>query len=70
MRNPEHVGTIIERVMKMMEVARAKRELNMCPICDKPIAEDEFFRDELSRKEFKISGMCQKCQDESFRKEE
>lgn len=26
----------------------------------------ETFRDELSRKEFGISGMCQKCQDETF----
>lgn len=70
MGNPEHVKSILGRVMKIMEVAKAKRELNMCPTCDKPIAEDEFFRDELSRKEFKITGMCQKCQDETFRKEE
>jgi len=24
------------------------------------------FKDELSRKEYKISGLCQKCQDETF----
>ena len=28
------------------------------------------FRDELSRKEFGISGMCQCCQDETFGVEE
>lgn len=26
------------------------------------------FRDALSEKEYRISGMCQKCQDEFFRK--
>lgn len=25
------------------------------------------FRDELSRKEYSISGLCQRCQDEIFR---
>lgn len=33
--------------------------------CGKPIGE---FRDELSRKEYTISGMCQSCQDELFGK--
>ena len=48
-----------------------------CPTCQRKIsAKDENgdskypsgtpFRDELSAKEFKISGMCQKCQDEAF----
>lgn len=27
------------------------------------------FRDDLSRREHKISGMCQKCQDEVFEEE-
>lgn len=36
-----------------------------CPTCgDKVNLED--CRDELSRKEFKISGMCQRCQDKIF----
>lgn len=34
-----------------------------CPICKKEIGE---FKDELSRKEYGISGMCQACQDEIF----
>ena len=34
----------------------------LCPCCQKQINEDEF-KDELSKKEFFISGMCQKCQD-------
>ena len=34
-----------------------------CPICKKEITE---FKDELSRKEYEISGMCQQCQDDIF----
>lgn len=34
-----------------------------CPTCGKPIS---YFRNEISRREFKISGMCQKCQDNVF----
>ena len=37
--------------------------MRYCPLCSSEITE---FRDELSRKEFYISGMCQKCQDETF----
>lgn len=38
-----------------------------CPIpeCQGEIREEDF-RDELSKKEFGISGMCQKCQDSVF----
>lgn len=34
-----------------------------CRTCNEPITD---FRDELSEREFRISGMCQKCQDEVF----
>ena len=34
-----------------------------CTCCGGPAHE---FRDALSRKEFSISGMCQKCQDSVF----
>jgi len=36
-----------------------------CPFCKKQI-DIESFKDELSLKEFAISGLCQKCQDEVF----
>lgn len=35
----------------------------LCATGNHPVGE---FRDELSRKEFGISGMCQNCQDEVF----
>lgn len=34
-----------------------------CVFCKTPATE---FRDELSRKEYAISGMCQNCQDDTF----
>lgn len=36
-----------------------------CPSCKKDINEEDF-KDHLSRKEYKISGMCQECQDDFF----
>lgn len=35
----------------------------VCVLCNQPAIE---FKDELSRKEYTISGMCQKCQDDVF----
>lgn len=37
---------------------------NICTFCNEPIGE---FKDECSKREFQISGMCQKCQDKIFR---
>ena len=36
-----------------------------CPFCGMPVSSDSF-KDELSRKEFSISGLCQECQDDFF----
>lgn len=43
---------------------RKLKEQGKCPLCTKPVGE---FRDDLSRKEYSISGMCQDCQDEFFK---
>ena len=40
-----------------------KIKKGMCPFCNNKISE---FRDELSRKEYGISGLCQSCQDKVF----
>lgn len=42
---------------------RASIESDICAICCEAITE---FRDDTSRKEYTISGMCQKCQDSVF----
>ena len=38
-------------------------EKGLCPTCGKEVGD---FRNAISRKEFGISGMCQKCQDSVF----
>jgi len=38
-----------------------------CTTCNKPVGG---FKDELSRKEYDISGMCQECQDLVFKCDE
>jgi len=43
---------------EMANVASGK-----CPFCSKKITN---FRNEISLKEYQISGLCQKCQDEVF----
>jgi len=43
-----------------------RRRQGLCPFCAKQIDPGKEFRDELSRKEFAISGLCQKCQDKTF----
>jgi hypothetical protein len=48
------------------EKAIEKVEGGICPLCDKKINLDEF-RDDISRKEFDISGMCAACQQEVFK---
>ena len=46
-----------------------KVEQGLCPFCNKEVKEDSF-RDEISQREFKISGLCQSCQDETFKESE
>jgi len=43
-------------------------EKGYCPFCKKQINPDDF-TDQLSIVEFKISGLCQSCQDEWFKEE-
>ena len=40
-------------------------EHGRCPFCKEPVDCDSF-EDELSYREYKISGLCQKCQDLTF----
>jgi len=36
---------------------------DVCAWCGKPVGK---FKDELSKKEYSISGLCQQCQDKTF----
>ena len=40
-------------------------EQGRCPFC-KEVIDTATFTDELSKKWFEISGLCQKCQDDFF----
>lgn len=42
-----------------------KVEWGRCPFCGRQIKMEDF-KDALSRKEFRISGLCQTCQDTIF----
>lgn len=41
-------------------------EKGLCPFCGEVINKKDF-RDKLSLKECEISGLCQKCQDKTFK---
>jgi hypothetical protein len=43
--------------------AQQAKEQNICTVCGKPITE---FRDEVSKREYQITGYCQDCQDKVF----
>ena len=56
-----------KEIMKNLFPKESKlREQFKCPFCKKDMS-TESFRDDLSCKEFKISGMCQRCQDKFFK---
>lgn len=43
-----------------------KREVGLCVVCDAEVKGRESFHDDLSWKEYRISYMCQSCQDSLF----
>ena len=56
-----------QEIMKKMGF---EKEVNavikkQCPFCGKPVKLEDF-TDRLSKREFQISGICQKCQDKTF----
>ena len=52
-------------IEKLFPGAVKRIEAGKCPLCGEKIKPEEF-KDELSLKEFRISGMCQSCQDKTF----
>lgn len=41
-------------------------EKNLCPFCGSDKTKRENFKDELSWREYNMSGLCQVCMDEIF----
>lgn len=56
--------TLVEELQGMFK----KKANGICPSCDKDMsnARRSSFKDDLSYKEFGISGFCQECQDKTF----
>lgn len=59
-----------KEIMKQMGFEKAVKDVEegYCPFCGKIIDITIEFRDSLSLKEYRISGLCQVCQDETFGK--
>ena len=47
-----------------------KRTYGKCALCPREFDPEAEFKDELSKKEYRVSGMCQKCQDQMFKEED
>lgn len=58
-KSPEMIATLESLFPGTLAAVKA----NCCPMCKQPIGE---FKNELSRKEYTISGICQTCQDDIF----
>ena len=62
---PTHKSPEIEKLLNTISNLPRKSSIqqNLCAWCKKPALG---FRDQLSRQEYRISGMCQVCQDSTF----
>lgn len=69
MAEPTKKDQYIEALINLVNPSGRTRvesiKANICAWCGKPATE---FRDELSRREYTISGFCQECQDKTFDK--
>ena len=65
MKNSEEVAESFSRKPAAMAFPEAVEDIRnkKCPTCGGDIGE---FRDEISKREYEISGMCQKCQDSVY----
>ena len=56
-----------KQIMKQMGFDKEVelKEQSRCPFCKREVTENDF-TDEASRFEYKISGLCQECQDYIF----
>lgn len=64
MTKSKEMEQLLDNLSKKM-FGRSRND-NVCVICGSDKIKPEDFVDELSRKEFRISHMCQACQDATF----
>ena len=55
----------IEKILNLLFGRTESIESKTCVFCGKPVDLDSF-EDEVSLKEFHISGICQTCQNDTF----
>ena len=53
-------------VWSMFPAKKERARAGRCVDCNEPITSTKDFKDELSIREYSISGLCQKCQDAIF----
>ena len=66
MADPEYKNPILEGLLTELNSGRNRRSYILNDICIKCEGDASRFTDEVSRKEFAISGWCQHCQNEMF----
>lgn len=54
----------------LKDLIKISQELNECSVCKSQINLEQDFKDEISKKEYYISGLCQDCQDIAFKDDE
>lgn len=76
-RWPEHYDDIQGQspqvdadMRRMFPVQMDRKDQRVCPWCSQPVRGQEEFDDELSWREFLITGCCQACQNAFFGNEE
>lgn len=60
----QHISSALRQIPALKKFFN-RRDAGLCPFCGLTVKPEEL-RDVLSRKEYHISGLCQKCQDETF----
>lgn len=65
---PQHKSFKINEAINMLFGIDREKSIqnNKCVFCGKIVDPDTEFKDELSRKEFTISGICDTCQRKTF----
>jgi len=57
--NRELIGKLFPDYLKLVDLGK-------CPFCKETIDFNDF-KDDLSRREFEISGLCVRCQEMTFK---
>lgn len=66
---PQKIHAKMDRIKELLNMLGDPKVWGQrCPTCGTQDRDAFNFRDEISVDEFKISGMCQRCQDSVFKK--